>query len=106
MLMLLLQYITKPENYIHDCYKVSTFLGIYRHILYPTQDRNCWRKSSQCPMIPSQPINKRRGKKTMLRRRDANEKIGFTKGKVSRKGKIITYSICGVASHNKIFHGQ
>ena len=46
-------------------------------------------------MIPPQLINKRKGKKTTLRRRDANEEIGFTKGKVSRKGKIITYSICG-----------
>ena len=96
----------KPDNYIHDCYKVFTFLGIYSHILYPTQNKNCWPKSTQCPMIPPQPINKRKGKKTMPRRRDANKEIGFTKGKVSKKGKIITCSICGAAGHNKRFHEQ
>lgn len=43
----------------------------------------------------------------MLRRKEAGEMptIGFTKGKVSRKGITIKCSICGTARHNKWFHG-
>ncbi|XP_039143980.1 uncharacterized protein LOC120281132 [Dioscorea cayenensis subsp. rotundata] len=95
----------RPENYIDECYKVSTFLAIYSHILYPTQDRSCWPSSNQSPMIPPPPVNNKRGKKTMLRRREPNEEAGYTKGKVSMKGRKITCSICGVAGHNKRFHG-
>lgn len=56
-------------------------------------------------MIPPPLVNNKRGKKTMLRRREPNEEAGYTKGKVSMKGRKITCSICGAAGHNKRFHG-
>ena len=55
----------KPDNYIDDCYKFSTFLETYRHTLSPTQDRECWPKSDQDPMKPPNPVNKRRDRKTL-----------------------------------------
>lgn len=95
----------KPENYIDDYYKVSTFLEIYGHILYPTQGKDCWPKSDQCPMIPPYLINRKRGRRSTMRRRDATKEIGFTKGKVSRKGTQNKCSMCGATGHNKRFHG-
>lgn len=96
----------RPENYVHDCYKITTYLDIYSHTLHPTHDRAFWPKSDQSPMIPPQPVNNRKGRKTILRRREAGEEPrGFTKGKVSRKGVIMKCSICGAAGHNKRFHG-
>lgn len=55
-------------------------------------------------MIPIEPINKKRGRKTMLRRKEACEEVGFNKGRISRKGLKITYSVCGIVGHNKRFH--
>lgn len=57
-------------------------------------------------MIPPEVVMKKRGQKVRLRRKDATEKIGFCNGKVSKTGKKITCSICGVTGHNKRFHGQ
>lgn len=41
----------------------------------------------------------------MLRRKEADEEVGFKKGRVSRKGFKITCSVCAVVGHNKRFHG-
>ncbi|XP_039141161.1 uncharacterized protein LOC120278432 isoform X2 [Dioscorea cayenensis subsp. rotundata] len=77
------------------------------HILHTTQDKNCWSKSDQAPIIPLEPANKNRGRKPLLRRKEADEEnTGFIKGKVSRRGIIITCSICGAQGHNKRYHGQ
>lgn len=96
----------RPENHINECYRVSKFLATYRHILNPTQGRDCWPRSQNCPMKPPEPAQQRRGRKTMLRRKEAGEDIGFRKGNVSRKGFKVTCSICGVVGHNKRFHGS
>lgn len=76
----------KPEKYLDRCYLVSTYMETYRHILFPTHDRDTWPKSDQPPIIPPEPVNKRRGRKTLLRRQEDGEETGFNKGKVSRQG--------------------
>ncbi|XP_039135496.1 uncharacterized protein LOC120272686 [Dioscorea cayenensis subsp. rotundata] len=96
----------RPEDYLDEQYNITTYLATYEHILHPTQSSNCWPKSPQGPMIPPEPANKNRGRKPMLRRKDPlEEDTGFTKGKVCRKKVTIKCSICGVAGHNKRFHG-
>ena len=82
------------------------FLETYRHIIHPTQGKDYWPKSDESPMIQSEPVNKKRGRKIMLRKREAGEEVRFIKGKVARKGFKITCSICGVVGHNKRFHGS
>lgn len=97
----------RPEDHLDDCYKVTTFLATYEYILQPTQSSHCWPKSPQGPMIPPQAANRNRGKKPMLRRKDPlEENTGFTRGKVCRRKVVIKCSICGVAGHNKRFHGN
>lgn len=96
----------KPEDFLDDCYKKSTFLATYRNLLNPTEDRNCWPKSNQPPMIPPEPANKNRGRKPLMRRKEADEDTtSFTNGKVSRKGITKKCSICGTSGHNKRYHG-
>ncbi|XP_039123354.1 uncharacterized protein LOC120259968 [Dioscorea cayenensis subsp. rotundata] len=76
----------KPEDYINECYKVSTFLAIYSHILHPTRDKNCWQKSDQDPIIPHEPANKNRARKPLLRRKEVDdENTGLTRGKGKNK---------------------
>ncbi|XP_039145672.1 uncharacterized protein LOC120282907 [Dioscorea cayenensis subsp. rotundata] len=91
----------KPEDYLHSCYEVRTFIDTYRHILNPTHDKDSWPKSDQCPIIPPEPVNNRRGRRTILRRREMDENRGFTKGKVSKKGVKNKCSMCGATGHNK-----
>ncbi|XP_039121591.1 uncharacterized protein LOC120258294 [Dioscorea cayenensis subsp. rotundata] len=78
----------------------------YRHILNPTHDKHSWPKSDQGPIIPPEPMNKRRGRKTLLRRKEVDENPGFSRGKVSKKGVKIKCSLCGATGHNKRYHGQ
>ena len=75
------------------------------HILSPTHDRDSWPKSDQGPIIPPEPVNKRRGRKTLLRKKDAGESIGFTNGKVNEKRVKMKCRICGATGHNKRYHG-
>lgn len=57
-------------------------------------------------MIPPKLVNKNRGKKPLLRRKEANEdNTGFTNGNVRRNGIIITCSIYGISRHNIRYHG-
>lgn len=58
----------KPENYIHNYYKVITFLETYKHTLNPTYDWHSWPKSDEGLMIPLELMNRRRDRKTLLKR--------------------------------------
>ena len=62
--------------------------------------------SDESLMTPLELVNKMIGTKTMFRRRKAGVEVGFIKGKVSRKGLKIIYSICGIVDLNKRFHGS
>ncbi|KAH7657773.1 hypothetical protein IHE45_17G044100 [Dioscorea alata] len=57
-------------------------------------------------MIPPEPANKKRGRKPMLRRKEAGEEnVGFCNGRVSRKRPQKKCSVYGVQGHNKRYHG-
>ncbi|XP_039138871.1 uncharacterized protein LOC120276215 [Dioscorea cayenensis subsp. rotundata] len=94
-----------PENYLDNCYKVTTFMNTYKNILNPTHDKDSWPKSDQGHVIPPEPVNQRRGRKTLLRRKEAEENQGFTNGKVSKRGVKMRCSVCGETGHNKRYHG-
>lgn len=94
----------RPENHVDECYRITTFLKPYNHILYPTQGRECWPRRDLAPVNPPDPVYRHKGKRPMLRRKEAGEEVGYTKGKVNRKGLKITCSTCGAIGHNKRFH--
>ena len=86
---------------------MNTYLQTYKHTLNPTHERDSWSKSDQGFVIPPEPMNRRKGRKTMLRRRELGEETGgFTRNKVSRKVITMKCSICSKVGHNKRFHGR
>ncbi|XP_039145858.1 uncharacterized protein LOC120283285 [Dioscorea cayenensis subsp. rotundata] len=95
----------KAENYLDKWYKVSTYMETYAHILYPTHDRGSWPRSGYPPVIPPEPVNKRRGRKTLLRRKEIDEQSGIKNNRVNKKGVKMKCNICGTVGHNKRFHG-
>lgn len=46
-----------------------------------------------------------RVRKPYLDEKEAGENIGFTNGKISKKDAKMTCSLCGMAGHNKRYHG-
>ncbi|XP_039131510.1 uncharacterized protein LOC120267900 [Dioscorea cayenensis subsp. rotundata] len=95
----------RPETYINQCYSVSTYLSTYGHTLNPTHGRDHWPKSDQGPMTPPLAINKKKGRRTMLRRKEFGEEVrGFTNGKVSKRGGHVRCGLCGDKGHNRRFH--
>lgn len=97
----------RPETYIHPCYSVSTYLATYGHTLNQTHGRDSWPKSDQGPMIPPLAVNKKKGRRTLLRRKEFGEEVqGFTNGKVSKKGAKVRCGLCGAIGHNKRFHAN
>ncbi|XP_050204978.1 uncharacterized protein LOC126655018 [Mercurialis annua] len=99
------------ENYISGCYRVSTYIKIYSHILNPINGKELWPKSDQSQIISPKPVNNRRGRKTMMRRKEADEVVNgsqkglkqgiITDGRITRKGMKVTCSECGLVGHNK-----
>lgn len=83
------------------------FRNLWTHTLNLTCNKDSLPKSDQGPILPLETVNKQRGKKTLLRRREFGEEVsGFTNGKVSKKRVKMACSICGAAGHKRIFHGN
>ncbi|XP_050203621.2 uncharacterized protein LOC126653702 [Mercurialis annua] len=98
-----------PQSYVDDCYRVSTYLRIYSHLLAPINGKDLWPRSDHPPIIPPQAVNYRRGRKQVLRRKEDDElqrpsNTGIVNGKVSKKGNISKCSHCGKRGHNKKWH--
>ena len=75
---------------------MNTYLQTYKHTLNPTHERDSWSKSDQGFVIPPEPMNRRKGRKTMLRRRELGEENRrFAMRKVSRK--VLPCSVAYVA---------
>lgn len=55
------------------------------------------------PIITPNPMNKR-SRKTLLKRKEDDENIGFTNGNVSKKDVKIICIICSEENHNKRYH--
>ena len=101
-----------PESYLHRCYRVETYLRIYSHFLNPTNGKQLWEKSNMPPIIPPEPVNLKRGKKTLLRRREPDEIQRGSQGprggvdpsqpaRISRAGGSMTCTVCGGKGHNR-----
>ena len=66
-----------------------------------------WPRSEITPITPPEPKHKHKCRRATLRRKEADEiKNGIRNGKVTKKGAIITCTICGVNGHNRRYHGK
>lgn len=54
---------------------MSIYLEIYGHTLNPTYNRDAWPKSDQGPMLPPKTMNKKKGRKILLRKRELGEEV-------------------------------
>lgn len=64
---------------------MSIYLATYGYTLNPTHDKDSWSKSDQGPMLPPLVVNKKRGRRTLLRRKEVGEDgSGFINRKVSK----------------------
>eukprot|EP00257_Ricinus_communis_P026965 XP_025014379.1 uncharacterized protein LOC112535866 [Ricinus communis] len=86
-----------PEFYIHDFYKVETYLKCYSHVINPTTSKEFWPKATAPPVLPPKPIKPRKGTPARKRRLEEEEMEGLIRnGKVTKKGSVMTCTVCGV----------
>ncbi|XP_048235449.1 uncharacterized protein LOC125371134 [Ricinus communis] len=95
-----------PEFYIHDFYKVETYLKCYSHLINPTTSKKIWPKATAPPVLSPKPIKPRKGRPARKRRLEEEEMEGLIiNAKVTKKGSVMTCTVCGAKGHNKRFHG-
>jgi hypothetical protein len=90
-----------PENRVHDCYSIATYLKAYEYSIMPVRGKEHWEKMNGVEMHP--PVyEKKVGRPKKTRRKAPVELEGGTK--ISKHGVTIHCSICKSAHHNKKGH--
>ena len=66
-----------------------------------------WPMSKEVALLPPLKPNPKKGRRAKLGRLEAEEleKLA-TNGRVSRRGSVMTCTLCGVKGHNKRYHGK
>lgn len=90
----------EPMDYVHDCYKVETYLKCYSYGLGPINGRDLWPKPDSPTMLPPD-VKKRAGRPKRARRREPEEEPPADPHRVSRKGVKMTCGKCGKIGHNR-----
>ncbi|KAH7847184.1 hypothetical protein Vadar_022991 [Vaccinium darrowii] len=87
-----------PFDYVHEWYKVSTYLKCYENLLSPINGRDLWPETNNPIMLPPD-VKKRSGRPKKARRREPEEPQDPTK--LTKKGVQMRCSACGKVGHNK-----
>ncbi|KAF7133524.1 hypothetical protein RHSIM_Rhsim09G0049900 [Rhododendron simsii] len=87
-----------PFNYVHECYKVDTYLKCYGNLLSPMNGRDLWPETDNPFMLPPN-VKKRSGRPKKARRREPDEPQDPTK--LTKRGVKMRCSACGTVGHNK-----
>lgn len=87
-----------PFDYVHECYKVDTYLKCYGNFLSPINGRDLWPQTDQPLMLPPD-VKKRSGRPKKARRREPEEPTDPTK--LSKRGVKMRCSACRKVGHNK-----
>ncbi|KAH7863402.1 hypothetical protein Vadar_017045 [Vaccinium darrowii] len=85
-------------DYIHDCYKVRTYLATYSNFLTPMNGKDMWPNEGYPTLLPPD-VKKRAGRPKKARRREPEENEDPTK--LSKRGMKMSCSSCGKIGHNK-----
>ncbi|KAL0350106.1 UNVERIFIED_CONTAM: hypothetical protein Sradi_4159800 [Sesamum radiatum] len=95
-----------PEEYVHDCYTVDTFLKVYEHSIKLMNGLELWEKTGYIPPLPPK-FRKGVGRPKKLRRREVDEpaqkqkkKSRGMKERLKRQQGTVKCKGCGLGKHN------
>ena len=86
------------EDYIDPWYSKDKYLASYQYSMEPAKGRSMWPKTNMPPLLPPE-VNKVAGRLKICRRKDPEEPKKSEQ--LSRRGAIMTCSICSETGHNK-----
>ncbi|XP_062029125.1 uncharacterized protein LOC133745144 isoform X2 [Rosa rugosa] len=89
----------KPEDYVDNCYRKSTYMQIYDNIILPINGMDLWEVSDQAQILPPQ-YNRQPGRPRTKRIKDASEKVENSSFKLGRVQRSLKCSNCHVLGHN------
>uniref|UniRef100_A0A453FLQ3 Zinc finger PMZ-type domain-containing protein n=1 Tax=Aegilops tauschii subsp. strangulata TaxID=200361 RepID=A0A453FLQ3_AEGTS len=93
-----------PEDMVHKCYTIETYLQAYGHNVMPMRDRAHWEQVDG-PFIHPPVYKKRMGRPPKNRKKTPEEKLQKDGSiALNKKGVSMHCSICGKADHNKKGH--
>ncbi|GJY91229.1 mutator type transposase [Tanacetum coccineum] len=86
-----------PEDWVHDSYKLQTWMNVYSHKVNPVNGRDMWSKFD-CPTTPLPPtVHPQIGRPPKKRKKIKGEIVMINGNKLTRKCKTVTYSLCHAA---------
>ncbi|CAA3017447.1 Hypothetical predicted protein [Olea europaea subsp. europaea] len=98
----------EPWKYVHESYRVSTYMSCYENIINPINGIKLWPQVDAPPIKPLEWFVPKRGRKQKKRRRQVKEDVITRSGsevKLNKKGiMVITCSLCGGTGHNKSYY--
>ncbi|GJV65365.1 hypothetical protein Tco_1476193 [Tanacetum coccineum] len=90
-----------PEDWVHESYKLQTWMNVYAHKINPTNGRDIWSKF-ECPTTLLPPKKASQTGRPPKNRKKSKGEIALVKGhKLTRTGTTVTYSNCKGIGHNK-----
>lgn len=90
-----------PEDKVHGCYSISTYLRAYEHSIMPIRGKEHWENMNDVEVHP--PIYEKKVGRAKKTRKKAP--IELERGtKISKHGVTMHCSICKSADHNKKGH--
>ncbi|KAJ4788275.1 DEK carboxy-terminal domain protein [Rhynchospora pubera] len=97
-----------PEEYVHDCYKVETYLKIYNHTINPISGQDMWDKGGLSQVIIPPELDPPKPGRPKKARKKSNVELekNSNRSKLSKKGRKVVCSICHQEGHNKRWHTQ
>ncbi|KAK7244492.1 hypothetical protein RIF29_39315 [Crotalaria pallida] len=88
-----------PEDFVAHCYRKSTYLETYSHIILPNNGPRLWPKVDSEPVRP--PYMRRAPGRPKKQRTKANDEPR-NPNKMKRHYKAIKCSVCGGLGHNRV----
>ena len=94
-----------PENLVHSCYTIDTYMRAYAHNLFPLRGRVYWENMKAAPIYP--PLyTKVMGRPKRNRKKAPEEKVKKGVTIFTKSGVTMHCSDCGKANHNKKGHAK
>jgi hypothetical protein len=94
-----------PENLVHNCYTIDTYIKAYAFNLTPLRGRAFWEKMNG-PSVHPPLFTKVMGRPKKNRKKAPEEKLKHGVKIFTKSGVTMHCSICGKANHNKKGHAK